>query len=64
MSDGVQLGKLSQDFPGSPFSTTVSIGRVSSHSASTEVRVVYAEGYAAFFIPALDPQLSVILPLE
>ena len=31
-----------------------------STPAPTGVRVVYAEGYAAFFIPAPDPQLSVI----
>ena len=30
----------------------------------TGVRVVYAEGYAAFFIPAPDPQLSVITLLS
>src|SRR5208282_498623 len=43
-----------------PFSTTFNIGGVSFHPAPTGVRVLYAEGYAAFFIPAPDPQLSVI----
>jgi hypothetical protein len=45
-----------------PFSTTFTIGGVSFHPAPTGVRVVYAEGYAASFIPAPDPQLSVIAP--
>jgi len=31
-------------------STTFNIGGVSFHPAPTGVRVVYAEGYAAFFI--------------
>jgi len=44
-------------------STTFNIGGVSFHPAPTGVRVVYAEGYAAFFIPAPDPQLSVITRL-
>src|SRR5260370_10543549 len=43
-----------------PLSTTFNIGGVSFHPAPTGVRVAYAEGYAAFFIAAPDPQLSVI----
>src|ERR1035437_7738685 len=46
--------------PAGVLSTTFNIGSVSFHRALTGVRVVYAEGYAAFFIPAPDPQLSVI----
>src|SRR6266436_5170548 len=46
-------------FP-APLSTTFNIGGVSFHPAPTGVRVAYAEGYAAFFIAAPDPQLSVI----
>src|SRR5271169_2435203 len=46
-----------------PFSTTFSIGGVSFHPAPTGVRVAHAEGYAASFIPAPDPQLSVIAPV-
>lgn len=46
-----------------PFSTTVSIGGASFHPAPTGVRVVYAQGYAAFFMPAPDPQLSAIAPV-
>jgi hypothetical protein len=42
------------------FPITFSIGGVSFHPAPTGVRVVYAEGHAASFIPAPDPQLSVI----
>src|SRR6266436_4071565 len=45
-----------------PLSTTFNIGGVSFHPASTGVRVAYAEGYAAFFIAAPDPQLSVVTP--
>jgi hypothetical protein len=41
-------------------STTFNIGGVSFHPAPTGVRVAYAEGYAASFIPAPDPQLSVV----
>src|SRR6266436_1134922 len=47
-----------------PLSTTFNIGGVSFHPAPTGVRVAYAEGYAAFFIAAPDPQLSVITPVE
>ncbi|HUY26218.1 MAG TPA: hypothetical protein VMV27_02255, partial [Candidatus Binataceae bacterium] len=35
-----------------PLSITFSIGGVSFHPAPTGVRVVYAEGYAAFFMPS------------
>src|SRR5260370_25820685 len=43
-----------------PLSTTFNIGGVSFHPAPTGVRVAYAQGYAAFFIAAPDPQLSAI----